>query len=66
MAHPKTELKPLTVVHKHITERLRGTTKTLVGLLESGSRDYEVLQSLLEEYVSLQHGADVVSGQARV
>ena len=64
MPHPKTAIQPLTVAHKHLTARLRVTKKTLMGLLESGSRDYEVLQDLLDEYVSLQHGADVISGQA--
>jgi len=65
MPHPKAEKAALTVAHRTLTEQVRVVKTTIVGMLEEGSRDYEVLQDLLNEYVSLQYGADLVSGQAK-
>ena len=64
MTHPEAQRNVLTVAHKTLTKEVKTSRDTLIRMLEEGSRDYEVLQSLLNEYISLQYGADVVSGQA--
>jgi len=59
----KEELKALSPAHRALTDKVKLNAKTLVSLIEESSRDYEVMRDLLEELISYQHGADVVSGQ---
>lgn len=51
--------------HNQLVHEVKRSKKALVGLLEEGSRDYDVMQQLLDEYKSFQSAADHITGQTK-
>lgn len=49
--------------HKTLIHNLDGVKKTLIGMLQEGSRDWEVMADLLAEVASFQNAADRITGQ---
>jgi len=49
--------------HKMLIHNLDGAKKTLIGMLQEGSRDWEVMADLLAEVASFQNAADRITGQ---
>ena len=51
--------------HQALVEKAGVAKKCAVDMLHTGSRDFEVLQEFIEQYVSFQTAADEVSGQGK-
>lgn len=48
------------IARKILIEEVKSNKKTLVGMIEEGSRDFEVQEMLFKKYVNCQAAADAL------
>lgn len=51
---------------KLILEQLAIVKKNLIICIQGGSKDFEDLMDLVNEYIDLQYTSDILSGQTKV
>ena len=49
--------------HKYLERRAQAASSRACRKMELGSREYDEIRRLVDEYIANQHAADIVSGQ---
>lgn len=63
---PDLSIQHVQLSREQLIVQVRGLKADIIGMLESGSRDFETLARMVRQYADAQNAADVLSGQSRI